>query len=136
MNIRPTGSSSDWPKSRIEIVFFLPKIGMQKCLFLKLYLLYKVKKINFLEQNLKLLLMIKVTVSFFLNFEEISKIEPKKTLKVPKIDDFGFSGLIFRFLQKLRGTFSENKHFWTDCPLKVEFHENVPFRSKKVEFSL
>ena len=64
MNIRPPGSSSDWPKSRIEIDFFLPKIDMQKCIFLKLYLLYKVKKIN-LEQNLKLLLMIKVNVSFF-----------------------------------------------------------------------
>ena len=69
------GISSEWPKSRVEIDFFLPKIDMQKCIFLKLYLLYKVKKINFLEQNLKLLLMIKVTVSFFFNFEEISKIE-------------------------------------------------------------
>ena len=78
LNIRHPLSSSEWPKSRIEIDFFLPKIGMQKCIFLKLYLLYKVKKINFLEQNLKLLLMIKVTVSFFFNFEEISKIEPKK----------------------------------------------------------
>ena len=42
------------------------------------------KKNNFLEQNLKLLLMIKVTVSIFFNFEEISKIEPKKILKVAK----------------------------------------------------
>ena len=109
---------------------------MQKCIFLKLYLLYKVKKINFLEQNLKLLLMIKVTVSFFFNFEEISKIEQKNLESGQKYMFLALVALFFRFLQKLRGTFSENKHFWTDCPLKVEFHENVPLRSKKVEFSL